>query len=142
MDNTNLKIKNITIGSKKRIPFLIVELSVNHNKSLTKCKELIKIAKNNSEDEVKIQTYTSDTIALNSKMKDFFIKKSEKSNLKYRKSLYFTANIKKNDVINFKNLKCIRSGYVDNPENLRKYLVKKARKNILLRTRASLKLAI
>ena len=72
--------------------------------------------------------------------KNLFIKKSEKSNIRYRRSLYFIENIKKGSLINNKNLKCIRPGYGDNPENLKKYLGKRAVKNISLGTRASLRL--
>ncbi len=72
--------------------------------------------------------------------KKLFIKKSEKSNFKYRRSLYFLKDIKKNEIIDAKNIKCIRPGYGDKPQNIYKYYGKKAKKNIKAGTRASLKL--
>ena len=59
----------------KKTPFFIAEISANHNGSLSRCKKLIKIAKDYGADAVKLQTYTPETITINSKKSDFKIKK-------------------------------------------------------------------
>lgn len=56
-------------------PYIIAELSANHNGSLDKAKETIEAAKKSGAHAVKIQTYTADTMTINSKKKDFLIKK-------------------------------------------------------------------
>jgi len=55
-------------------PFLIAELSANHNGNFQKAKNLIKIAKMYGADAVKLQTYTPDSMTLNSNKKYFRIK--------------------------------------------------------------------
>ena len=59
--------------SKK--PYFIAEISANHNGSLKKAKKLIFTAKKHGANAVKLQTYTPDTMTLNSKNKFFKIKK-------------------------------------------------------------------
>ena len=59
---------------KLKYPFLIAEISANHNGSIKNAKKLIMSAKKNGADAVKIQSYTADTITLNSKNKYFKIK--------------------------------------------------------------------
>ena len=59
----------------KKKPFFIAEISANHNGSLQIAKKLIKTAKNNGADAVKLQTYSPNTITLKSKRKEFKIKK-------------------------------------------------------------------
>ena len=54
--------------------FIIAELSANHNGSLDIAIESIKAAKRAGADCIKLQTYTADTITLNSKKEDFLIK--------------------------------------------------------------------
>ncbi len=54
-------------------PYLIAEISGNHNGSLERAKELISSAKINGADCVKIQTYSPDTMTIKSKKKDFLI---------------------------------------------------------------------
>ena len=58
-----------------RKPYLIAEISANHNGSINTAKKLIKIAKNNGADAVKLQTYTPDTMTPKSDLKHFKIKK-------------------------------------------------------------------
>ena len=58
--------------SKK--PYLIAEISANHNGSLSTAKKLIKMAKLYGADAVKLQTYTADSMTLNSKKKYFKLK--------------------------------------------------------------------
>lgn len=74
----NLKInKKIKLGKKiiseNSEPYLIAEISCNHNGSINNAKKLIKLAKKSNADAVKFQTYTPDTITLKSNKKDFKI---------------------------------------------------------------------
>jgi len=55
-------------------PYLIAEISANHCGSLSLAKKLIKCAKKNSADAVKIQTYTADSMTIKSNKKYFKIK--------------------------------------------------------------------
>ncbi len=55
-------------------PLLVAEISANHNGSLKKAIKLIKCAKINGADAVKLQTYTADTMTLRSNKKYFKIK--------------------------------------------------------------------
>ena len=59
---------------KFKTPFLIAEISANHCGSFQLAKKLIKCAKNNGADAVKIQTYTADTMTIKSKKKYFKIR--------------------------------------------------------------------
>ncbi|RBQ32740.1 pseudaminic acid synthase [Arcobacter sp. FW59] len=64
------------IGSfdlKKDGTFIIAELSANHNGSLQTALDTIKAAKEIGANAIKLQTYTADTITLNSKNPDFMI---------------------------------------------------------------------
>jgi pseudaminic acid synthase len=67
-----LKINGRIISSDMP-PYIIAELSANHNGSFDKAKEIINQAKLCGADAVKLQTYTADTITLNSSKKDFVI---------------------------------------------------------------------
>ena len=60
---------------KKKLekPFFIAELSANHCGDISLAKKLIKCAKNNGADAVKIQTYTADTMTIKSNKKYFKI---------------------------------------------------------------------
>lgn len=55
-------------------PFFIAEISANHNGKYELAKKLIKCAKDNGADAVKLQTYTADTMTLKSNKKYFKIK--------------------------------------------------------------------
>jgi pseudaminic acid synthase len=55
-------------------PFLVAEISANHNGSLNRAIRLIKCAKINGADAVKLQTYTADTMTIKSNKKYFKIK--------------------------------------------------------------------
>ena len=59
----------------KKKPFIIAEISANHNGSLSLAKKLILSAKKNGADAVKIQSYTPSSMTINSAKKDFIIKK-------------------------------------------------------------------
>lgn len=55
-------------------PFLVAEISANHCGKLSIAKRLIKCAKENGADAVKLQTYSADTMTLKSDKKYFKIK--------------------------------------------------------------------
>ncbi|MFN5333773.1 MAG: pseudaminic acid synthase [Bacteroidota bacterium] len=54
--------------------FIIAELSANHNGSLEVALETVRAAKRAGADCIKLQTYTADTITINSDKDDFLIK--------------------------------------------------------------------
>ena len=66
-------IKNRKI-SRNFPPYIIAELSANHNGSLSKAKKTILEAKKNGADAIKIQTYTPDTMTIDCDKDDFIIK--------------------------------------------------------------------
>ena len=60
--------------SAKFPPYIIAEISANHNGNIEKAFKLIKLAKENGADAVKIQTYNPDTMTIDSNKEDFKIK--------------------------------------------------------------------
>jgi pseudaminic acid synthase len=70
-------MKNFNIGdyylSKESSVFIIAELSANHNGSLDTAINTIRAAKRAGADAIKFQTYTADTITMDSKKSDFII---------------------------------------------------------------------
>jgi pseudaminic acid synthase len=66
------RVANKSIGKGYK-PFIIAELSANHGGSIQRAKETIVAAKNSGADAVKIQTYTPDTMTLDSDKNDFVI---------------------------------------------------------------------
>ena len=65
--------KHRNLGDNEPV-YIIAEMSANHAGSLEKAKEIIRAAKGAGADCVKIQTYTADTLTLNSNKDDFKIK--------------------------------------------------------------------
>ncbi|REC94285.1 pseudaminic acid synthase [Kushneria indalinina] len=68
----NIRIDGRDIG-ENHAPYVIAELSANHNGDISKALEIIKTAKECGADAVKIQTYRPDTITLKSDKPDFQI---------------------------------------------------------------------
>ncbi|MCY4303323.1 MAG: pseudaminic acid synthase [Aestuariivita sp.] len=71
------EMQEISIAGRKigplHPPFVVCELSANHNGSLDQAIRLIEIAKKIGADAVKIQTYTPDTITLDTRKSEFQI---------------------------------------------------------------------
>lgn len=68
-----MKIANFEIHKNSPV-FIIAELSANHNGSLETALETVKAAKRAGANCIKLQTYTADTITLDSEKPDFVIK--------------------------------------------------------------------
>jgi pseudaminic acid synthase len=68
-----MKIKDRLIDSSASV-FIIAELSANHDGDIEVAKETIRAAKRAGADCIKLQTYTPDTITIDSKKDDFIIK--------------------------------------------------------------------
>lgn len=66
-------IDNYKINDSSK-PYIIAEVSGNHNGSLEKAIRLIEIAKERGADAVKLQTYTADTLTIDCDKEDFQIK--------------------------------------------------------------------
>ena len=80
----------IDIADKKigleHTPFLIAEMSGNHNQSLERALEIVEAAAETGVHALKLQTYTADTLTLDVSDGDFFIK--DKNSLWKGRSLY------------------------------------------------------
>ncbi len=79
------KIGNIDIG-KNHKPFIIAEMSGNHNQSIDRAFALVKAAAQAGASALKLQTYTADTITINHRGGLFDI--TDKNSLWYGKNLY------------------------------------------------------
>ena len=55
-------------------PFIIAEMSGNHNQSLDRALEIVDFAAKSGVDAIKIQTYTADTMTLDIADREFFLK--------------------------------------------------------------------
>ena len=67
-----MKISNINIGFDQK-PFIIAEMSGNHNQSLDRALEITEAAAKAGAHALKLQTYTADTMTLDVKEGEFFI---------------------------------------------------------------------
>jgi len=85
-----MKIKHITISSDSPT-FIIAELSANHNGSLQNALDTIKSAKRAGADAIKLQTYTADTITIDSMKDDFKLQHGTIWDGKYLHALYQEA---------------------------------------------------
>ena len=72
----NFKIGDDKIGTGCK-PYLVAEISANHNGSLKTALKSIKLAKESGADAIKLQTYTPSTMTINVKRKDFYISKGQ-----------------------------------------------------------------
>ena len=73
MGSNELRIGHRVIGTGQA-PLVIAEMSGNHNQSLARALELIEAAARCGAHAVKLQTYTADTMTLDSDQGDFFIR--------------------------------------------------------------------
>lgn len=80
-----IRIGNRTIGNN-RPPFIIAEMSGNHNQSLERALEIVEAATNSGVHALKLQTYTADTMTLDLSEREFFI--NDPKSLWKGKSLY------------------------------------------------------
>lgn len=69
-DEMKIGTRNVGIGER---PYLIAEMSGNHNQSLARALELVDTAAASGADAIKLQTYTAETMTLNLKSGDFVI---------------------------------------------------------------------
>ena len=67
------RVGDIQIGCTDK-PFIIAEMSGNHNQSLDRALEMVDVAADAGVNAVKLQTYTADTITLDIKENEFLIK--------------------------------------------------------------------
>ena len=67
-----IEIGNISIG-RKSPPFIIAEMSGNHNQSLERALEIVKAAAASGAHALKLQTYTADTMTIDVKNNEFLI---------------------------------------------------------------------
>ena len=80
-----ITIENTKIGVASK-PFIIAEMSGNHNQSLERALEIVEATARTGAHAIKLQTYSADTMTLDLKEREFFIS-DEKSPWK-GKSLY------------------------------------------------------
>lgn len=80
-----MKIKNINIGKGSQ-PFIIAEMSGNHNQSLERALEIVEAAARTGAQGLKIQTYTPDTMTIDLNEREFHI--SDPKSLWSGSSLY------------------------------------------------------
>ncbi len=71
--NKSIKIDGKSIGPGYP-PYIIAEMSANHNGELEKAKKIIEMTKSMGADAIKLQTYTPDTLTIRSNKEDFSIK--------------------------------------------------------------------
>jgi pseudaminic acid synthase len=69
----NIVIQGREVGINSP-PYIIAELSANHNGSIDRALETIKMARNQGANAVKIQTYTADTMTIDCDHEEFMIR--------------------------------------------------------------------
>ena len=81
----DIKLGSRKIGTNHR-PFIIAEMSGNHNQSLDRALEIVEEAAKAGADAIKLQTYTADTMTIDMRGGLFSI--DDKDSLWYGKNLY------------------------------------------------------
>ena len=85
-----MTMKSFSIGDRQigpgQRPFIIAEMSGNHNQSLERALEIVEAAAATGADALKIQTYTADTMTIDLAEGEFFI--ADENSLWEGKSLY------------------------------------------------------
>lgn len=76
MKGNQINLGQFSIGKNSK-PFIIAEMSGNHNQSLERALEIVEAAAKSGAHALKIQTYTADTLTLNVESDDFLIKDDE-----------------------------------------------------------------
>jgi pseudaminic acid synthase len=80
-----IKLGNISVGLSHK-PFIIAEMSGNHNHSIDKAMAIVKAAAESGADALKLQTYTPDSLTIDHKGGLFDI--TDKNSLWYGRNLY------------------------------------------------------
>jgi N-acetylneuraminate synthase len=81
----NIKIDNRLVGLEHP-PFIIAEMSGNHNQSLERALKIVEAAAKVGVQALKLQTYTADTLTIDTDNKDFFI--NDTNSIWHGQSLY------------------------------------------------------
>ncbi len=81
----DIRIGNYIVGNNHK-PFIIAEMSGNHNQSLEKALSIIDAAASTGAHALKLQTYTADTLTIDVSHGEFQI--SDKNSLWYGRNLY------------------------------------------------------
>ncbi|MBG7612793.1 pseudaminic acid synthase [Polaribacter sp. BAL334] len=87
-----MKIGNFKIDQNSPV-FIIAELSANHNGSIETAIETVKAAKRAGANCIKLQTFTADTITLDSKKEDFKITQGTLWDGQYLHDLYKSTHL-------------------------------------------------
>ena len=80
-----VKINGIAVGANCP-PYFVAELSGNHNRSLDRALELVRLASKSGAQAVKLQTYTADTMTVDSDREEYVI--NDKNSPWYKRRLY------------------------------------------------------
>lgn len=75
MNAREYQVENHTIGQSSR-PFIIAEVSGNHNGDMQRALDIVDMVAESGAQAVKLQTYTADTITIDSKRPEFMISES------------------------------------------------------------------
>jgi pseudaminic acid synthase len=73
MKNNYIEIDGVKIGPNYK-PYIIAELSANHNGDINRAFEIMKAAKASGADAIKLQTYTHETITMDCDTEEFMIR--------------------------------------------------------------------
>lgn len=87
--NQPIKIAGKTLGLGNK-PFIIAEMSGNHNQSLERALEIVDAAADAGAHAIKLQTYTADTMTLDLAENEFLV--SDPNSLWYQRDIYELYN--------------------------------------------------